>query len=775
MDASGDLLPRFSTSFVGRAREGKKLLQLTAQNRFVGVTGPGGVGKTRLATRVAEQLRTAFADGVTAVDLVGVVTPSEMCARTAASVGMRDADSATFTALISALRDTRMLLLLDGCEVLDSDCLLLVQDLLEHTEQVSVLATSRRALHVDGGLLMTLPPLSVPPIEFELPETNMTAAEVAPYEAVDLFVQRARLVREDFELTDENALSVATLCRRLDGLPLALELAASWVRALSVAQIVERMETTTDFPRAGTINVAPRHRTLSSLVAGTFELCSPEEQLLWCRMTVFVESFDLPAVEAVCGAAPLDQVDLLDTIASLVDQSVVVVDDISGHSRYRLLGLTRDYAAQRAAELDDVHARHREYFDNYMQEYTERLPGPNQVRLLSRAEADYPNIITALDAGLGHPETAEASVRMAADLWSLWFATGRLSEGRRVLRRAAAAPLVDPAATHRIRALYFNAYLCMLQSELRSARKLHEVATATDHGGHEDLLCRGLAIQLDAMIRMGNGEADAPSAILDRAIDTFAAGDDPRNRVSFMDAIGIAVLLAALRGDSQHAMDLGERGLSACDDSGDVVWRAYIDYALGVDAWMQQSYTRATSAALKALLVSPDRLLATHSIELLAWCASSEGDYARAARLFGSADRRWEQVGGPFSGFSGISVHRDRCLKATREGQTVPSFDSAYAAGRLLAVGDIVAETQRTQVSAGAIPVPAVEADDWAPLTSREREVAALVAQGLSNREIAQSLTISPRTAESHVDHILTKLNLPNRRLVAAWMRARRR
>ena len=571
MNTGSASFPRYSTSFVGREREATELVNQVANNRFVGLIGPGGVGKTRLAAHAAPGLRQLFDEGLTTVDVVGTVTPAEFRARVADAIGLRDADVASLEALTDALRGRRALLVLDGCELFDSESRMTVQQLLDSSDTLSILATSRRALYVDGGVVLALAPLSVPPAEFELPETGMSPDEVGRYEAVRLFVERARLVRSHFDVTPANAASVARLCRRLDGLPLAVELAASWVRALSVDQIIDRMERSADFPRAGTTNIAPRHRTLGSLVAGTFDLCTPEEQTLWARMTVFRESFDLPAVEAVCGGPPLDGTDLLDTIASLVDQSVVVVDDTSGDSRYRLLRLTREYGATRLGNPDDVRARHREHFDELMSEYVQRWPGPGQIRLLSQVRLDYANIMAAIDWGLHEPETVRASVRMAADLWCFWFAIGRLTEGRSVLGRVAAAPLLDATAVERVRALYFHSYLSVLQGDARSARKLHDTASASQPDVPSDALCRGLDLQLDAMIGMADGDGGNPSASLDQAIATFAQGEDPRTAVMFMDAIGVSVLLAALRGQSDYANELGIRGLAASDENSDVI------------------------------------------------------------------------------------------------------------------------------------------------------------------------------------------------------------
>ena len=310
--------PQYSTSFVGRESDLAELVARVGTTRFVSLTGPGGVGKTRLISQCLPALGRLFEHGATTVDAVALETSTDLRARIADAVGVRDPDAATEEMLANALRGRRTLLILDGCEGLDDGSRLLIEELLASSRTLSILVATRRALHLDGGLVLVLAPLTVPSAEYEPRSTSALDSDIAQYEAVQLFVDRARLVRPQFELAPTNVQPVAALCRRLDGLPLAIELAASWVRALSVDQIIQRMETSSDFPRAGTSYVAPRHRTLSSLVAGTFDLCTREEQILWARMSVFSESFDLTAVEGVCRGAPLDETDLLDIIAALV-------------------------------------------------------------------------------------------------------------------------------------------------------------------------------------------------------------------------------------------------------------------------------------------------------------------------------------------------------------------------------------------------------------------------------------------------------------------------
>lgn len=767
--------PQYSTSFIGREVDSAELVTRVGTHRFVSLTGPGGVGKTRLISQCLPTLGRLFEHGATTVDALGLRTSTDLRARIADAVGVRDAESATEEMLIKALRGSRTLLVLDGCEGLDDGARLLIEELLASSGTLSILVSTRRALHLDGGLVLVLAPLTVPTAEYEPTGTSVQDIDIAQYDAVQLFVDRARLVRPQFELTPTIARSVATLCRRLDGLPLALELAASWVRALSVDQIIERMETSSDFPRAGTSYVAPRHRTLSSLVAGTFDLCTPEEQILWSRMSVFSESFDLTAVEGVCGGAPLDEADLLDIIAALVDQSVLVLDDTAGLSRYRLLRITREFGVTKLRNVEEIREEHRNHYDRVTTVCIDGLPGPREIEVFDRLRADYANITAAIEWGLRRPKSVTASARMATDLWSFWFSTGRLTEGRCILDRVVDSAALGTASVERQRALYLNSYLSLLQGDAPSARTLHRAASDPDGDvdvDTDDILSRGMELELAAMIGVALDNDQDSTAGLAEAISIYERGVDSRTSAMLLDAIGIAVLLAALSGNSSYAQDLGARGLAVSDTYKDVVWRAYIDYSLGVDAWLQRDFETARVRALSGLRASPDQLLVTHCVELLAWCASSRNDATLAARLFAAADRRWHQVGGNFSGFVGLSHHREHSLESVRHSLTREEFEGAYQSGYHMTVDDIAAVV--TDLESPDSTYAADSSPDTSPLTSREYEVAMLLAEGLSNREIAKKLTISPRTAESHVNHILTKLDVPNRTQIVTWILGRR-
>lgn len=757
-------VPRFTTSFVGRSADLGELCELVAKSRFVVLVGPGGVGKTRLAAAAVEKLQERFTDGAITVDIGDVATSSEFWQRIAAAIGLRDNHTARPQLLAAALHLRRVLLVLDNCESLPDSCMVELQELFDETETVSVLATSRRALHLAGGYVFTLAPLPVPPDDAL---SASSAAVIGKYDAVKLFVDRARLVRPPFALTEDNAASVRALCALLDGLPLAIELAASWMRVLSVTQIVARIEDSPRFPRAGTGTFASRHRSLESIVADTYALCTAEEQLLWSRMTVFEGSFDLTAVESVCGSAPLKDSDLLDTVNTLVDRSVLSVDQSGEHCRYRLLRAARSYAAARHDDLAVVEELHRAHFATVVETAARKWLGPDQSGLSRDLRLDYPNIVSAIDRGLEGTVTVLASMRMTVDLWPFWFISGRLTEGRTLVEKVATTPLGDDHIAERAHAMLVGAYLCALQGDVAGARRSRRGA-ARLLGDVDENISRAMGLHVEAIVEMCEDGWRTAGELLDQAVAIYCEIDDPRAPVFLIDAIGLAVASAALSGQSERVHELGRRGLEICNSHGDVVWRAYIQYALGIDAWLLDDRVRAWSSAVEAMESSPDELLVTHCIELLAWCEGRADRHETAARLLGTADHRWAYLGGPFSGFREISRQHDICKTAARSALGSTAFDAAHEEGAAFDVADVmreVAPAGRHDVASGVCS----RAGEAGPLTARQLEVARLLAEGLSNREIAMALRISTRTAESHVDHILTKLGLPNRTRVAGW------
>ena len=754
-------MPRHSTTFVGRAHEQDALGAALATNRLTLVVGPGGVGKTRLVTSVLVEGHDAFdgpAGSTFFVDLRQISGLDDFCSRIAEALGMRDGSAADPALVNDFARSQDGILVLDSCESVDSDCQQFLQDLALTAPNLTLVATSRRVLRVEGAHLMTLSPLPIPSTE-----VDVTAADIRSFDAVDLFVDRARLLSSTFTVTDSNAAVLVRLLHGLDGLPLAIELAAGWVRALSLQQIIDRMNARPDFPKGDSTSLHPRHRTLQTLTEGSFQLSTEAEQLLWCRLTVFSGAFDLAAVEAVCSGAPLREADLLDHMASLVDQSIVIVDNRGTQARYRLPRLIRDYGDQHLDERDDraqLRMRHFVHYDERVQVAAHSWLHEGTAQLL----IDYANIVVAIDYGLTDSSLHGLSARMATDLWHFWFATGQLTRGIDVLERVLAAT-AGPTA-YRELAFCVAAYLYLLQDNLRYAERLVEHA-AEIQAVSRDPLNRAFALQLAGMIAMGYGRTAEATPLIEESAAQYQTLAGPLARELYLDTIGVAVMCAVFTGDTDRARSLAEHGLAVCEESKDYYWRGYIELVLGIASWVSGDHEGARRSAVRAMGHTTDQLLTTHCLELLAWCAQSARSYIRAARLFGGADRMWQFLGGSFSGFRMVTAYRDDSIRTARQHAGERPFHTAYELGRRMTLDELVAYAVDTET----------ELDDsgLTALTRRELEVARLVAAGLSNRDIAADLTISQRTVETHVEHILSKLALENRTKVAAWIHARSR
>lgn len=756
-------MPRHSTTFVGRIGEQKELVASLTTSSLTLVVGPGGVGKTRLVTSVLAEgygepdkpeSSTYFAD------LWQIRGVGDFCAQIAEALGIRDGSAADQDLVLDFARSLDGVLLLDSCEGIDVECQRFLQNLALSGSNLTMVATSRRVLRVEGAHLMTLSPLPVPSAD-----VDVAADEVSKFDAVTLFVDRARLLSPNFTVTDANAAAMARLLHGLDGLPLAIELAAGWVRALSLQQIIDRMSARPDFPRGDSISLHPRHKTLQALTEGSFELSTEAEQLLWCRLTIFAGAFDLAAVEGVCSDPPLREADLLDHMASLVDQSVVTVDNRGAQARYILPRLIRDYGNQHLDDRDDrdqLSRRHFDHYDDRVRFAAHNFKDSGLHEGTAQLLIDYSNIVVAIDYGLTDSSLHIVSARMATDLWHFWFATGQLTRGLEVLERVLAVT-AGPKA-YRELAFCVAAYLYLLQDNLRYAERLVEHASEIQ-AVSRDPLNRAFALQLAGMIAMGYGRTAEASPLIDESAALYQSLEGSLARELYLDTIGVAVMCAVLTGDTDRATALAEHGLAICEESKDYYWRGYIELVLGIASWVSGDHEGGRCAAIRAMGRTADQLLTTHCLELLAWCAQSARSYIRAARLFGGADRMWQFLGGSFSGFRMVAAYRDDSIRTTREQAGERPFHTAYELGRRMTLEELVAYATEAEA----------EPDDsgLTVLTRRELEVARLVAAGLSNRDIASDLTISQRTVETHVEHILSKLALENRTKVAAWIHAR--
>ncbi|MGX1132813.1 putative ATPase/DNA-binding CsgD family transcriptional regulator [Streptomyces glaucescens] len=820
-------LPVETTSFVDRRDEQAEGRDLLARARLVTLTGPGGVGKTRLAARIAARVARAFPDGVRFVHLSGLNDPALVPVAAADALGLHDHSAQPpLDALVDQVRERRLLLVVDNCEHLLAACAELAAALLHGTTGVRVLATSRHRLGLTEEHLMEVRPLPVPD-----PDGDLSAADAGP--ALALFADRAAAVVPGFRLTPANRAAVARLCRRLDGLPLAIELAAVRMRVLGVEQLLERLDDRYRLLSSGSPAVPPRHQTLRAAVDWSHELCTPQEQLVWARASVLAGGFDLDAAEAVCADGErVRSYDVLEAVAGLVDKSVLCREPGPGGVRYRLLDTLRHYGLQQLRGLpgEEVAARRRQrdWMLTRAAACEQAWFGPGQRDIVARLRADQDNLRAALafsltgagdgegglagdsggaadtggargaggagdaggaadaggagdadGAGAGGesavpsgpaPGEALAGLRLAGTLWFYWHACGAPREGRYWLDRALDA---NPEPTReRARALWVSGLLAGCPEDLtRGLRRAEEAAALARRLGDEaEAAHAGYAI---GVIRLFSDDLPAALAHFRASV---ARGRVPGQHLSLvgLDRVELACALGFL-GEADQAIAVCEETRRLCEAHGEEWVLSYVLRMLALAHTVKRDWPRAEHHAREALR----RKLAVHDItgigltlDLLAQIAGQDGAPERAAVLLGGADRVWADVDRDRWGSAALGAARRDTETRAREAIGAQDFERAYDRGAALGLAEIVGyalEEHRPPE-----PPRPERPPQGARLTRRETEVAELVAEGLANQQIADRLVIARRTAEGHVERILSKLGFSNRSQIATWVTAQR-
>ncbi|MGQ4384282.1 ATP-binding protein [Streptomyces sp. SAS_270] len=769
-------LPVETTSFVDRRGEQAEGRRLLAKARLVTLTGPGGVGKTRLAGRIAARVERAFPDGVRFVQLSGLHDPALVPLAAADALGLHDhSDQPPLRALIEQVQGRRLLLVIDNCEHLLSACAELAGALLHGTTGVRVLATSRHRLGLTEEHLMDVRPLPVPDPDGDL-------SDAAGHPALTLFADRAAAVVPGFALTPANRASVARLCHRLDGLPLAIELAAVRMRVLGVDQLLERLDDRYRLLTTGSPAAQPRHQTLRAAVDWSHELCTQQEQLVWARAAVLAGGFDLETAEAVCADGErVRSYDVLEAVAGLVDKSVLCREAMEGGVRYRLLDTLRHYGLDRLRQLpgadgapseeDAARRRQRDWFQERATACEQAWFGPGQREIVALLRADQDNLRTALEFSLAAPREAHAGLRLAGTLWFYWHACGAPREGRYWLDRALdAAP---GPSRERARALWVAGLLATCPEDLTRGRRLAEQARdlARTLGADAEAAHADHVVGL-----MGLFGDDLPGA-LEHFEQAVAQGPVPGKLPSIvgLDQVELACALAFL-GHADRAVTVCERALRVCEEHGEEWVRSYVLRVLALAYTVKKEWRRAEPHAREALR----RKLAVHDVigigltlDLLIVIAAARGAHERAAVLLGGADRVWADISPDRFGSTTYNSARRTSEARVREVIGRRDFERAYRRGSGLGLPDVVAYVLREPKARPATSPPGREANGTS-LTRRESEVAVLVAEGLANQQIADRLVIARRTAEGHVERILSKLGFNNRSQIAAWVSARR-
>ncbi|MGE5178111.1 MAG: protein kinase domain-containing protein [Bacteroidota bacterium] len=564
-------LPAALTSFVGRKRETAEIRRLLGQTRLVTVAGPGGSGKTRLAVQVASDLLVEASEGAWLVSLAPLTDPSLVPQHVAAAIGVREESGRPLSeTLADAIGDKAMILVLDNCEHLVAACASLADALLEATPRLRVLATSQEPLGVAGEVVWRIPMLGVPD-----PAASARGREVVGrYEAVRLFVDRAGAAQPGFTLTDENASAVASICRRLDGIPLAIELAAARVKVLAPRQILARLEDRFKLLTGGSRTALPRQQTLRAAVDWSYELLAPLEKTLLQRLSVFAGGFTLESAEAVCGFDAIDPLDLLDGLSRLVDRSLVVPEEIEpGVLRYRLLETIRAYGMEKLSESGEraaLRARHTEHFLDLAERAEPELRGPSQAEWLNRLAREHDNLRAALGACAEAEGDHALGLRLAGALWRFWWVRGNWAEGRARLAALLAARPPEEAPAERQNALRAAAVLARGEGDYAAARPLLEEALALARRSDDR---PGIALMLFELGNVANDQEDYAAA---RPLyeESLALRRELGDRCGVSAALHNLGVVAAASGDFVGAQTLYEEALGLHRELGNRAWEA---------------------------------------------------------------------------------------------------------------------------------------------------------------------------------------------------------
>ncbi|WP_254389970.1 response regulator [Streptomyces sp. AC550_RSS872] len=652
-------LPASFTSFVGRRQEAAEIRCLLGVRRLVTLTGMGGVGKTRLALEVAAASREAFADGVWLVDLAPVSDPSAVAATTAGALRVPDLGALPFTdQLAGYLAGRRVLLVLDNCEHMIDACAELAGTLLSAAPELRILATSRHTLGVTGEHVFAVAPL-------------------AQDEAVELLRDRAAAVMPGFHIDEADHAQIARLCAGLDGLPLAIELAASRLRTLSVGQMTDRLEDRFALLTGGSRTAPARQRTLRGVIDWSYELCAPAERLLWNRLAVFAGGFSLEAAEGVCSGEGIAEAEVLDLLDRLIAQSVVLTCEIDGQPRYRLLGIIREYGQEQLAdsgEQDELRRRHRDFFLALARRIDRNWYGPGQVENVALLRAEHANLLAALEYE-GEPRSRLALV--AALCWH-WCVGGFLSEGRRQFERAlAAAPAPGP---ERARALLAAVWVAQTQGDLATAERwLEEAGALGERLG--DAWVRSQTEGLRGVSAHYRGRPDEGIRRYEEALAAMTALGDEREAASWRLALAGGLAYA---GDPRAAQT-GRQYAAAAEASGERWGRAQVLMALGHDAWARgdrDTTETLVGSALDSMRGFADHAMVGRMVELLAWATADGGAHARAARLLGVADALWRDAGSSIYAFGPqMAEQHARCEQAAIGALGEASYRKAFAEG----------------------------------------------------------------------------------------------
>ena len=750
-------LPAEATSFIGRRRELAEVRKKLARARLVSLVGPGGVGKTRLAIRIAADLARGFRGGGWLVELAGVLDPALVGNAVMAALDLRDQSAVEpLDLLLSYLRDKELLLVVDNCEHLLEAAAQVVADVMKAAPGVRVITTSREPLSVPGEHVVPVPPLKVPP-----PHAAEPLARLRQNEAIALFTERAAEASGSYELTAANQAAVAGLCRRLDGLPLAIELAAVRTRVLTAEQILDRLTDRFGLLTGGSRTALPRHQTLRTAVEWSHDLLPDGERAVLRRSCAFAGLFTLEDVESVCISEDVPAAQALDLLSSLVGKSLVMREDANGLACYRLHETMREFARLKlgeAGEQEAVELRCAEYYRSRCQR--PRLEGRYRLlEWLGWADLEIDNIRAVLQRCLIRADTARG-IDLAVSLGWYWV-TRATTEGMRWLEEFLAAAGGDSYT--RARAYFIRGFLAVLKGDPAAARPaLQTAVAAARQAGLRDLLSE--ALSLASIAETMAGDHASAKRLLDEAHLTATGLDYPPGRLAVLQAQALNGLFEA---DLDAVRAGASEGARLAREAGDLYGLEMMLLNLGSAALIAGDLDESRPRLAEALRIADqidDRVAQFYLLGAFGCHAALSGQPRLAAQLLGAADTVRTRVGANVMQFLAPSLARAESSAAMALGAT--RFEAELEAGKRLS-RDRALELALGKHQQGAA---ASGNASTGPLGKREADVARLIADGLSNKQIGTRLFISERTADSHVRSILNKLGFNSRAQIAAWM-----
>jgi predicted ATPase/DNA-binding CsgD family transcriptional regulator len=750
--------PAEATTFIGRRRELGEIRRKLASARVVSLVGPGGVGKTRLALRAGAELARSFADGAWLVELGEISEGALVADAVLAALDLRDqAGAKPMEILASFLRERRLLLLIDNCEHLLEAAAQLVGDILRVASDVRVITTSREPLQVAGEYVVPVPPLELPSRHGGEP-----LAQLQQNEAVMLFTERAAAASGAFELTALNCAAVVSVCRRLDGLPLAIELAAVRTRVLSVEQIVDRLNDRFALLTKGSRAALPRHQTLRTAIDWSYDQLTDAEQVLLRRLCIFAARFTFEDVVGVCTSDDTIESEAFDLLASLVEKSLVSTEEVRGTLCYRLHETMREYSRLKLHEADEEEYLWERCLEHYR---STCLRSADEARYhlaewLAWADLEIDNLRAVLQQCIRREDLARG-LDIAASMRYYWITHGT-TESVRWLDQL--LPAADASAPTMVRAYYLRGWLSMLQGDPAAGRPwIARAVAAARQAGQPALLSESLS--MSATTATVAGDPEAARRYLDEA-EAMAPGLD--DFPATIELVLSQSVHAIFTGDLETVKALSLEGVTISREAGDLYQLENMFRNLGVAGMMSGDIHTSNAWFVEALQVArrvDNRLGQYYGLAAAGWYAANVGRTRAAAQLLGAAEALCTQTGAALGGPTIPVVAGAKQMAMEALGAVV--FDAEFETGRHLS-----REVALRLALGEAAPVDASGSEGLAagPLAKRELEVAKLVAEGLSNRQIGVRLFISEATVASHIRHIMDKLGVNSRSQIAVWM-----